>query len=99
MEKVTHQEQIESALEDKELPTMYFNSFITSVGTGDVLIVLRQRDKPVAVLNTSYTVAKTLAEKLGGVLAVFEQKTGNTIMTSEHIGARLAEGVDHDGDE
>ena len=91
--------QIESVLEDKELPTIYFNGFITTVGTGDVLIILRQQNKPVAILNTSYTVAKTLAEKLGGGIAVLEQRTGNTIMTTEDLGAKLAEGVDNDGDE
>lgn len=81
----TIEEQIKNALEDKETPTIYFNGFITSVGVGDVMVILNRADKPVAILNMSYTLAKTLAEKLGGCIAAIEQESGNTIMTTDDI--------------
>lgn len=79
------EEQIKNALADVEIPNIYFNGFINSVGMGDVMLVLTRSGKPVATLNMSYTLAKTLAEKLGGVVATIEQKSGNTIMTTDDI--------------
>ena len=76
---------IKSALDNEEIPTIYFNGFVTSVGMGDVMVVLNQTNKPVAILNMSYTLAKTLAEKLGRGIAGLEQKSGNTIMTTDDI--------------
>jgi len=91
-------EQLKSALADRELPTLYFNGFINSIGTGDVVIVLRRHGKPIAILNTSYPVAKTLAEHLGGMIAQFEQQTGKTVMTIDQIRKSLSEGTDDEVD-
>lgn len=84
-------ERIEKALKDKEIPNIHFNGFINSLGTGDVLIILERNGQPIAVLNTSYTVAKTLSQKLGGIMTVLEQKTGNTIMTVDEIKTKMGE--------
>lgn len=81
--------QVKAALQDNNLPTFYFNGFSSTLSTGDILIILKRNDKQVAVLNTSYTVAKTLVHKLGGIIAQLEAKTGNTIMTTDDIGAKL----------
>ena len=85
VEKEVIEQQITEALENKEIPTIYFNGFVTSVGIGDVMVILNRANNPVAVLNMSYTLAKTLAEKLGGGIAAIEQKSGNTIMTTDDI--------------
>ena len=84
-------DQLDNALQDDSLPNMYFNGFITSVGSGDILIVLKRHGKPVAVLNTSYTVAKTLAEKLSQAIENLEQKTDTIIMTTEDVTRSLTE--------
>lgn len=84
--------EIQKAVENKELPRLYFNGFATTLSTGDVMLVLKQNDEPVAILNTSYTVAKTLAQKLEGVIVILEDITGNTIMTTEQIENAIAEG-------
>jgi hypothetical protein len=44
---------IADALDDDSIPTLYFNGFINSIGTGDVLIVLRRHNKPIAKLHVS----------------------------------------------
>ncbi len=85
------QERIQKALDNKEIPNIHFNGFVTSLGTGDVLIVLERNGRPIALLNTSYTTAKSLVEKLGGLITVLEQKTGNTIMTIDEITAKMGE--------
>ncbi|MCP4683058.1 MAG: hypothetical protein GY864_12050 [Desulfobacterales bacterium] len=90
------QEQIESALADENLPRIYFNGFITSLATGDVFIVLKQNEKPVAILNVSHIVAKSLATKLANIIALLEEKTGSTIMTTDDVLRKLVEDVDND---
>lgn len=68
-----------------DIPNIYFNGFVVSTGLGDFLISLEKNGKPVAILNASYTVSKTLIEKLGGVLNTLEEKTKNKIMTIDDI--------------
>ena len=76
--------EITTALE-ANIPHIYSNGFSIILGTGDVIILLKEVGINVATLNLSYTVAKTLSEKLGGVIKILENKTGNTIMTTEDI--------------
>ena len=87
---------MQAALEDDNIPTFYFNGFINSIGTGDVLIILRRHDKSIAKLHASYTVAKTLAEKLGALIARLEADTGNTIMTTDVVNEALSRAKDGD---
>lgn len=84
-----HEEMLKAALASDVVPHLYFNGFVNSVSTGDVLIVLKQNERPVVVLNTSYTVAKTLVEKLGELVAGLEDATKNTIMTTDQIESAL----------
>lgn len=83
--------QLRQALEDPSIPKMYFNGFINVIGTADIIIVIKQNDRPIALLNTSYTVAKTLVEKLGKTISSLETQTGNTIMTTDYIEMRMVE--------
>ena len=78
-------QRVEKALASPEIPTVYFNGFLNTLGSGDILIVLERNGRPVANLHTSYTVAKTLAMKLGQMIAELEAKTGNTIMTTDDV--------------
>lgn len=78
------QEQIEQAI-SSDCPKIYFNSFSMAVGPGDVIIALQLHGKPVVVLNTSYTIAKTLGKAINGSIEDLEKKTGNNIMTSLEV--------------
>lgn len=90
--------RVDKALSDTTLPAVYFNGFALNLGTGDIALVLERNGQPAAVLNTSYTVAKTLAEKLNGLVSVLESKTGNTIMSTEDVTKSLSEDTkDADG--
>lgn len=77
--------QIRTAIEDTAVPEIHFNGFINAIGQGDVLIVLTRHGRPIMKLSASYTVAKTLAQKLAQTIAHLEQQTGNTIMTVNMI--------------
>lgn len=66
-------------------PQIYANGFALGLGIGDVLVALQQNGKPVANINLSFTVAKTLCIKLGTMIHELEQKTSQTIMTTDDI--------------
>jgi hypothetical protein len=72
-----------------DIDKLYFNGFALGLSQGDVNIVLIRSGINVAVLNCSYTVAKTLAQKLAGVVQTLENKTGTSILTTEQIAKAL----------
>jgi len=78
-------QQVRDALTRTDLQDIHFNGFISAVGSGDVLLVLKRHEQLVAKLSMSFTVAKTLAQKLAGVIKQLEDATGNTIMTTDDI--------------
>ncbi|MBM3301841.1 MAG: hypothetical protein FJY85_18055 [Deltaproteobacteria bacterium] len=86
--------QIEDALKNEDLPRIYFNGFASGLGNADVFIVLHHQQRPVAILNASYTVAKTLAVKLGAAIASLEEISGNVIMTTDDIAKLMEEHSD-----
>ncbi len=71
------------------IPQIYANGFSNALGTGDIVVVLQRNGLPSAVLNLSFTAAKTLSQKLNELVANLESVTGNTIMTTEDINASL----------
>lgn len=83
-------QQIEGALQKPDIPALYFNGFSNVLGTGDVLIVLTRNGAPLAVLNASYTVAKTFAMKLQDIIANLENATGNTVMTVDEVEQKIS---------
>jgi hypothetical protein len=85
------QQQLEDALANPDVLSIYFNGFVATVAVGDIAILLKRAGKDIAVLHVSYTVAKTLAEKLGTSIATFEQAMGNTIMTTDYIKKKVEE--------
>ena len=78
-------DELSNALKNEAIPKYYANGFISAMGTGDICLFLKQADAPVAIVNLSYTVAKSLALMLGSVIAELEKKSGNTIMTTDDI--------------
>ena len=83
--------QMAQAINDDTLPEIHFNGFIITIAQGDVLILLKRHGKNITKLNASYTVAKTLAVKLAGLITNLEQRTGNTVMTNDEIEAAFRE--------
>ena len=84
------EKRINKAL-DAELPNIYFNGFVTQLTQGDVLIILEKNTKPVAILNASYTVAKTLSIKLNEIVQKFEAKMGIQLVTTDDVDRKVKE--------
>ncbi len=85
----TPQEYFDEALNNPEVFKIYANGFTTGIGNGDITIVLQLGPKPVAMVNLSFTVAKTLGLRLNGTILELEKGSGNTIMTTQDIGKAI----------
>lgn len=65
--------------------SLYGNGFSLMAGNADVCLILQQNGKPVAAVNMSFTLAKTLAKKLGGLIEQIENNTNHTIMVTDEV--------------
>jgi hypothetical protein len=77
---------VEGAVADEKVPKIYTNGFALGFSNADVMIVLnRFGQRPVAVVNLSYTLAKTLAQRLGVLISEFESKAKQSMLTTDRI--------------
>ncbi|MBL7648953.1 MAG: hypothetical protein JNK74_22480 [Candidatus Hydrogenedentes bacterium] len=81
--------QLQSAIHDPAVPKLYINGFVNSLSTGDIVVVGKCNEEPVVVINLSYTIAKSLAEKLSEVVSLLEKKTGREMLTADVVKASL----------
>ena len=77
--------EILEALHSDTVPKMYTNGFAIILGNSDVNIVWQQHGKLVGVSQMSFTLAKTLVQKLGGVILELEQATEHDFLTTDEI--------------
>ena len=80
-EKPDYKEKIQAGFELPEEKHIYFNGFTITITGPDVLIILVKNNKPVAVLNASHTIAKTLAELLTNIMTSFEKENNLHVYT------------------
>jgi len=86
-DKVDTDKVLNAALDDPSVPKVYTNSFGVGLTNADVFILFQKfGPRPVAVVNLSYTLAKTLAQRLGALVAEFEANIGKQdILTTDRI--------------
>ncbi|MBF0336873.1 MAG: hypothetical protein HQL05_03495 [Nitrospirae bacterium] len=85
MEDNEYKEQLGKVI-GASVDSLYFNGFETFMTVGDVGIILKLQGKDILTLNTTFTVAKTLAENLTKIIQHLESKTETNILTMEDIG-------------
>jgi hypothetical protein len=90
-DKAAYADEIQKALESTNLPEFYANNFVVNLGTGDVMLIMNRNNKQVAMVQMSYTVAKSLSEALAGLIKKLEDRTDSKIMTSKFIASRMLE--------
>lgn len=73
------------------LPTIYFNGFEMHLGTTDITITFILNRKRIQQANVSYTMAKTLAEKLNGLVNHIEKNSNQPILSSDAVAGILKE--------
>jgi len=67
------------------VPRVYVNGFVNGIGLSDIWCVLERNGQPEAIVNLSYTAAKSLAASLGQLIAILEEKTGRDMLTTRDI--------------
>jgi hypothetical protein len=72
------------------IPNIYANGFQLGFTNADTQLMLLLSGRPVAVVNFSYTLAKSISEKLGKLVEEWEKKTGHTLQTTESIDKAFA---------
>jgi hypothetical protein len=78
------------ATSDSSIPKIYANGFAVGLTNADVSIVLQLSGQPVALLNISFTLAKTLAQKVGGVVGTFEKAIQQNLVTTDEVSMALS---------
>ncbi len=68
-----------------EAPFLYANGFVNGLGLTDAYIVLQANARPVAVVNLSMSVAKTLGQNLLAMIESYEQHTNQTVPTVDEL--------------
>lgn len=81
----TNEERVNNALENTEIPNIYFNGVVCTLSLGDFLLVLEKNGKPVVTLNASYTIIKSFANLLTQHIETLEKESGKRIMTTQEI--------------
>ena len=79
-----------STINDPNLEKVYFNGFTNALGAGDIIITLYLNGTPTKVLNLSYTVAKTLCQKLSETVDQLEKQSGISILTTDDVAKALS---------
>ncbi len=74
-----------AALVESSIPKIYANGFSLGLTNADAQLVLILFGRPIAVLSFSYTLAKTLSEKLSILVKEWENRTGSTLQTTDMI--------------
>src|SRR5664279_1609004 len=78
-------EIVQAALGDASVPKLYANGFAVGLTNADVVIAFQLQGKPAAILNLSFTLAKTLAQRLSGVVSELEAKLDTKLVTTDKI--------------
>lgn len=81
-----------STADDPGIPKLYCNGFVNAVGPGDITVLLLRNERPVAMLNMSHTVAKTMVTMIGRAVAQLESDAGIKVPTISEIAQQLGKG-------
>ena len=90
---------IDMALMNDNVPKVHSNSFTCALGSGDVAILFKNGSKEEAVLNLSYSSAKTLSQNPQELIGYLEATSRNEIMTNHQTNQFLSSKGDQNNDE
>lgn len=88
----------QKAVENPDVPKLYANGAVFGLSNADAYVVFERNGIPVAMINLSYTLAKTLQRSIGAAMADFESKVERKILTTHEIARALQDEGDGDGD-
>lgn len=74
---------LQNALRSNVLPRFYANSFIIANSDADIVTVFQANGLPVAILNMSYGVAKSIVNALNVSISDYEKKFNTEVPIAE----------------
>ena len=77
--------RIEKALEDTNVPKIYCNGFVNTMGIGDLVLVLEKNGEACSVVNMPYSTAKSFAKSINTLIKGLEIISQQGIMPSDEI--------------
>jgi hypothetical protein len=83
-----------SRTQDADVPHIYVNGFQTGLTNSDLVLACERNGQPAALINMSFTTAKTLAIALHNTISSMEEKTGRTMFTTQDFDRLMSEGPD-----
>jgi hypothetical protein len=78
-------QKFEKVMNDPNVPQIYVNNLQSGYNNTDFILLLESNGRPSAVLNMSYTLAKTLVETIGNNITDLEAKLGHSIRSMEEM--------------
>lgn len=74
-----------------DVPKLYANGFALSMSNSDIILVLERNGAAQAVVNLSFTTAKTLSVKLGTTIGALESASGRPMLITDEIESFVAQ--------
>lgn len=89
----TPRNHVKAALDDPTVPKLYANGFTVGFNNADAFVMFTRFDAehPVALVNLSYTLAKTLAQRLTRLVSDLESRVGQEILTTDRVDEKARE--------
>lgn len=84
---------LQMAFNDQSIPRFYGNGFSLGLGNADITLVYQLDGKPIAITHLSFTLAKTLVEKLGGLVKTLEEAVKQDLVTTDKIDVAMRAAV------
>ena len=88
--------KFDAVLDDPNVPQIYVNSLQSGFNNTDFILLLESNGRPSAILNLSYTLAKTLVQTIGSNIAELEAQLGHSIHSMEEMD-RLRQTITNSG--
>jgi hypothetical protein len=88
--------EIKATDQSEGIPIHYFNGFDISFGNADFTITFKLDNRQTCAFKGSYTIVKTLSQKLSDSFSKFEGIVGRPMLTSDEVLKALEDFVSKD---
>ena len=79
----TQQQYVEDLMLRGDVPKIYVNSFVCGLGRADVVLLLKNNNAPMAVVNLSHQTTKALARSLQNLVTQIEAEMGHELVVND----------------
>ena len=84
-QETTSPDAVREAVSSPDVPKSYANGFAIGMSNADAHILFQLNGKPVVMMNMSYTLTKTLHQKLENMIKQFETGAKRPMLTTTQV--------------